>query len=100
MHMTPIDRFYAFSHVADAQHPTHMASMAAMGLPGMPVEVEMSMPPYGGSHRLVGGMRTYMGAPVDGHNSTEARMQSPHDPVTGKYVYEPVWRYMYGVEQQ
>jgi hypothetical protein len=95
--LTPLDRMYSFSHVNDGQHPTHMSSLAAMGVPGSPVEVEMSMPPYSNSHRLVGAMKTYGGATIDGHNATEARMQSPRDEATGKYVYEPVWRYMYGV---
>jgi hypothetical protein len=95
--MTPLDRMFAFSHVSDGQHPSHMSSLGALGVPGAPVNVEMAMPPYGGSHRLVGSMTSYGGAPIDGHNATEARMQSPKDAATGKYVYEPVWRYMYGV---
>jgi hypothetical protein len=94
--MTPVDRMYAFSQVNDGQHPTHMSSMGSMGLPGSPVEVEASMPPYMNSHRLVGATKTYAGAAVDGHNATEARMQSPRD-AAGKWLYEPVWRYMYGV---
>ncbi|HXU80469.1 MAG TPA: hypothetical protein VN914_03690 [Polyangia bacterium] len=96
--LTPLERMYSFSHVNDGQHPTHMNSLQAMGVPGSPVNVEMSMPPYDGSHRLVGAMKTYGGATIDGHNATEARTQSPKDEATGKYVYEPVWRYMYGVE--
>jgi hypothetical protein len=95
--MTPIDRMYAFTHVSDGQHPTHKASMGALGLPGGFVEVEKSMPPYDNSHRLVGGMTMFGGARVDGHNATEARMQSPKDAASGKYVYEPVWRYLYGL---
>jgi pimeloyl-ACP methyl ester carboxylesterase len=95
--MTPLERMYSFSHVNDGQHPTHMSSLAAMGVPGMPTNVEMSMAPYGNSHRLVGSMTTFNGAQIDGHNATEARMQSPLDAASGKYVYEPVWRYMYGV---
>ena len=95
--ITPVDRMFAFTHVNDGQHPTHMSSMNAIGLPGAPVNVEMAMPGYGGSHRLVGAMTMFAGAHIDGHNATEARMQSPKDEATGKYVYEPVWRYMYGV---
>ena len=95
--ITPLDCMYAFTHVGDGQHGTHKASIGAVGLAGGFVEVEKSMPPYENSHRLVGGMTSYMGAKVDGHNATEARMQSPKDPATGKFVYEPVWRYMYGV---
>jgi hypothetical protein len=55
------------------------------------------MPPYENSHRLVGAQTTYNGARIDGHNATEARMQSPRDATTGKYLYEPVWRYLYGL---
>jgi len=95
--MTPLDRMFAFTHVNDGQHPTHMSSLNALGLPGSPINVEMATPPYGGSHRLVGAMTSHAGARVDGHNATEARMQSPKDAATGKYLYEPVWRYMYGV---
>jgi hypothetical protein len=95
--MTPLDRMYVFTHVNDGQHPSHMSSMNAIGLPGTPVNVEMAMPPYGGSHRLVGAQTTYNGAQIDGHNATEARMQSPRDAQTGKWLYEPVWRYMYGL---
>jgi hypothetical protein len=95
--MTPLDRFYFFSHVNDGQHPSHMSSMAAMNIPGMPVNVETSMPPYANSHRLVGSLTTFNGMRIDGHNATEARMQSPQDAATGKYLYEPVWRYLYGV---
>jgi hypothetical protein len=95
--MTPLERMYAFTHVADGQHPTHKASMGAMGMLGGFVEVEKAMPPYENSHRLVGGMTTYMGMQIDGHNATEARMQSPRA-ADGKWVYEPVWRYLYGVQ--
>jgi hypothetical protein len=95
--LTPLDRMFAFTHVNDGQHPTHMASLNALGVPGTPVEVEKATPPFAGSHRLVGGMTTHDGARVDGHNATEARVQSPRDAATGKYLYEPVWRYVYGV---
>jgi hypothetical protein len=95
--MTPIDRFYFFSAVDDPQHPSHMAAMGELGVPGMPVDVIKVMPPYGESHRLVGSLTTWNGMPVDGHNSTEARAESPKDMMTGHYVYEPVWRYMYGL---
>lgn len=95
--MTPIDRMFAFTHVNDGQHPTHMASIGALGLPGARVDVEWAQPPYGGSHRLVGALTMHAGARVDGHNATEARVQSPIVAATGKYLYEPVWRYLYGV---
>ena len=59
--LTPLDRMYSFSHVNDGQHPTHMSSLAAMGVPGTPVNVEMTMPPYTDSHRFVGSMKMLPG---------------------------------------
>jgi hypothetical protein len=96
MSMTPVDRMFAFTHVNDGQHPSHRGSIGALGLPGDFVEVEKATPPYGDSHRLVGSLTMFGGARIDGHNATEARMQSPREP-GGKWLYEPVWRYLYGV---
>ena len=96
MSITPLDRMFAFTHVNDSQHPSHRGSIGALGLPGEFVEVEQATPPYGDSHRLVGSQAMFGGARVDGHNATEARMQSPREP-GGKWLYEPVWRYLYGV---
>ncbi len=90
--LTPIDRFYGFTHTADPQHPGHLKSFGDMMLPGDPVVVDAATPPYDGSHRLV------TSAPTgDGHGSTQAGGASPKDGQDA-YLFLPVWRTMYGVE--
>lgn len=89
--ITPIDRFYGFTHTADGQHPGHLQSFADMALPGDPFVVDGAAPPYDGSHRLV------TSAPTgDGHGSTQAGGASPKD--GDAWTFDPVWRLMYGVE--
>jgi hypothetical protein len=87
--LTPLDRFWAFTHTADDQHAGHLQSFADMMLPGEPFVVDGAVPPYMDSHRLV------TSAPTgDGHSSTQAGGSSPKD--IDMYVFEPVWRAMYG----
>lgn len=89
--LTPIDRFYGFTHTGDSQHAGHLKSFADMMLVGEPVVVDELAPPYMGSRRLV------TAAPTgDGHGATQAGNASPKD--GDLYVYEPVWRVMYGVD--
>ncbi len=89
---TPIDRFYGFTHTADGQHMGHLKSFGDMMLPGKPVVVDDTEPPYDDSHRLV------TSAPTgDGHGSTQAGGASPKDG-QDNYLFMPVWRTMYGVE--
>lgn len=86
--MTPIDRFYGFTHTDDGQHEGHLEAFETMGLPGTPVVVDDAMPPYGDSHRLV------TSAPTgDGHGSTQAGGSSPKE--GEDYVFLPVWAQMY-----
>jgi hypothetical protein len=87
--MTPIDRFYAFSHTADSQHAGHLQSFEDMGLPGEPAPVDGESPPYGGNHRLITSATTN-----DGHTSTQAGGSSPKD-ASSAYLYLPVWQTMY-----
>jgi len=65
--LTPIDRFYGFTHTADDQHAGHLAAFEAMGLLGTPVDVDTVAAPYVGSHRLKSSLPT-----SDGHGSTQA----------------------------
>lgn len=90
--LTPIDRFYGFTHTGDDQHMGHLKSFGDMMLPGQPVVVDGAAPPYDGSHRLVSSAPT-----GDGHGSTQAGGASPKDPQDA-YLFLPVWRTMYGVE--
>lgn len=89
--LTPIDRFFGFSHTADVQLPDHLRDFEAMGLIGEPTSVDAAAPPYGGSHRL-----TTSAASTDGHSSTKAGTSSPVDE-NGAFVFDPVWRHIYGV---
>jgi hypothetical protein len=94
--MTPIDRFYIFSHVNDDGHAEHLKCADLLHVPGPPTNVEMASAPYGGTHVLVGAqVNNAQGQHIDGHNATEARAESPKD--AGKFIYEPVWHYLYGV---
>lgn len=89
--VTPIQQFYAFTHTADGQHPGHLQSFLDMNIPGEPVDVDTTAPPYDDSHRLVSSAPT-----GDGHGSTQAGSSSPKD--GDAYVFEPVWRVMYGAD--
>ncbi|MFY0539324.1 hypothetical protein [Nannocystis pusilla] len=62
-----------------------------MMLPGEPFVVDGAAPPYMDSHRLVTSAAT-----GDGHGSTQAGGSSPKD--GDVYVFEPVWRAMYGAD--
>lgn len=89
--LTPIDRFWGFSHTADGQHQGHLAAFEALGLPGAATSVDGSSPPYGGSHRLLTSAPT-----SDGHGSVQAGGSSPKD--GADYVFMPVWQTLYTAE--
>lgn len=80
--MTPRERFFGFTHASDSQHQGHLAAFEALGLPGEPVLVDSSDPPYGDSHRLY----------------SEAAVSDAHGSVTSGNIeaFVPVWRYLYG----
>lgn len=88
--ITPIDRFFGFTHTLDMQHPGHLQSFADMMLPGEPTMIDDAAPPYADSHRLVSAAPTN-----DGHGSTQAGGASPKDG-DAQYLFLPVWRTMYG----
>ena len=86
--LTPLDRFFALSHTADDQHPGHLKSFEALGLPGKPTSIDSMDPPYGESHRLI------TSAPTgNGHVSTQAGSSSPKE--GGAYLFLPAWTYLY-----
>lgn len=87
--LTPIERFWGFTHTGDAQHPGHLRAFADMMLPGALTMVDGKTPPYGGSHRLVTSAATN-----NGHGSTAAGGSSPK--MGASWVFMPVWRTMYG----
>ncbi len=88
--LTPVDRFYAFTHTADSQHSGHLAAFETMGIPGVPTNVDDVVSPFGGSHRLFSSVTV-----TDGHGSVQAGGSSPKLP-DGSFRYQPVWQYLYG----
>jgi hypothetical protein len=87
--ITPLDRFYGFTHTADSQHTGHLAAFEALKFPGAVVSVDGAMPPYSASHRLKTSAMT-----TDGHSSTQPGGSSPKS--GGAYVFLPVWKYLFG----
>lgn len=90
--MTPVDVMFGLSHMADEQHSGHLGAWESAGLPGMAVVADTMEPPYGDSHRLI--VQTPNGYP---HCSVVVSGDSPQE--GGQYVFDPVWRYMYGAPQ-
>ncbi len=86
--LTPIERFFGFTHTADGQHAGHLAAFETMGLVGKATTVDGAMPPYGGTHRLETSAPT-----SDGHSSLQAGGVSPK--MGNEYVFAPVWSYLY-----
>ena len=88
--VTPIDRFWGFTHTGDEQHAGHLQAFDDLGLSGAPAVVDGARAPWDDAHRLV------TSAPTgDGHGSTQAGGSSPTD--GDAWAFEPVWRVMYGV---
>lgn len=87
--LTPVDRYWAFSHTGDGQHPGHLQAFESLGLPGAPTSVDGASPPYGNSHRLMSSEAT-----SDGHSAVQAGGSSPED-AGGEWVYLPVWTQLY-----
>jgi hypothetical protein len=90
---TPRERYFGLTHRRDRQHPGHLAAFAALGYPGEPVLVDDGAPPRGGSHRLVTDVPSR-----NPHSAVRAGGSSPKR--DGRFVLEPVWRHLYGVEPE
>jgi len=80
--VTPRARFFGFTHAGDDQHQGHLDALQALGVPGAPVLVDSTEPPYDGSQRLY----------------SEASVGDPHGSVTSGDIadFVPVWQYVYG----
>ncbi len=88
--ITPLERFWGFTHTDDDQHAGHLVSFETMGILGEPVSVDDISAPFEESHRLI------TSAPTDdGHGSTQAGGSSPTNP-DDSYVFLPVWQTLYG----
>lgn len=90
---TPIDRFYGLAHMGDDQYDGILSSWDGANMLGAPTDIDMMTPPYGDARQLV------TGAASDyPHCSTCVSGNSPTDG-SGAYLFEPAWRYMYGVDE-
>jgi len=87
--VTPIERFFAFSHEDDPGFARFVQAWALMGLPGPPINVDTTSPPYGGSHQLSSSAPTR-----HAHSAVAAGESSPQGD-DGSPLYLPVWRYLY-----
>ncbi len=86
--LTPIERFWGFSHTGDSQHAGHLEAFETMKLPGAPKSVDSASPPYG-SQRLISSAPS-----SNGHSSTQAGGASPKSGT--EWVFLPVWQAAYG----
>lgn len=88
--VTPLERFFGFSHEDDAQFAGHLEAWAALGLRGPPTNVDRVRPPYGGSHQLTSAAPT-----IHAHSSLVAGDATPLADDGTTPLYLPVWRYLY-----
>ncbi len=94
---TPENRFFGFSHVLDggwtADHYCRSWEMLGLHKFGPIVNVDKMKAPYGNSRRLISAADVKNDA-KRAHSSVSPGGATPKDP-EGKFLYEPVWRYLY-----
>ncbi|HMJ15370.1 MAG TPA: hypothetical protein VK524_28335, partial [Polyangiaceae bacterium] len=88
---TPLSVWYGFVHTADPAYSAIVTSFQSYGLLGQLTSIDDAAPPYADSHRLESSEESSYP-----HGSTVAHSSSPKD-AADKYVFEPAWRYLYGV---
>ena len=88
---TPISAFYGLSHTDDEQHAGHLMSWSRAGMVGSPTSIDGSAAPYGDARQLI----TSVGNDYP-HCSVVVHGSSPREGES--YVFEPAWRYLYGVD--
>ncbi len=88
--VTPIDRFWGFTHTGDPQHPGHLAAFSTLMVPGVPRSIDDAGTPWNGSHRLFTSAAT-----ADPHGSLQLGGASPKL-ADGGYAYRAAWELMYG----
>jgi hypothetical protein len=95
--LTPVDRYYVFSHTLEDQFSQHLQDWEAMelGKLGPVINVDGAKPPYSGTHRLVTAL-----APAPGKNPHGVTAAGPASPTGagGRYVLDPVFRYLFGTD--
>jgi hypothetical protein len=93
--LTPLDRYYVFSHTLEDQFSQHLKDWEAMDLArlGPVVNVDGVAPPFSGTHRLVTTLQPAPGK--NPHGVTAAGAASPVGP-DGRYVLSRVFGYLFG----
>lgn len=95
---TPAARYFALYHQRDQYLAGIRANLAAFALErfGVPVIVELSDPPYNGTHILVTDLRPTLGYDAPNpHQSTANDRNTPLGPA-GTPLLRDAWRYMLG----
>lgn len=89
---TPVERVYGFTNELDTFLPYGPVAQqwAQLGLPGKPTDVDATLPPYGGSHRLYTVAKRSLS--LRSHDVTTMDQALVRD-ANGTPVYAPVWRY-------
>ncbi len=96
--VTPVDRYYGFSHSSEEQNVGHLKNWEAMKLStgGAVTSVDDTKPPFNNSHQLVTNLPVESKA--NAHGTTTAGRTVLRNP-DGSYRFEPVWRYLFGLPQ-
>jgi len=91
--VTPSSRIFAFTHVDDPSFGAFILNQNTLGLNayGLPVNVDTSPPPYGGSHMLYSRLTPPPGQNAHNAVAVDAALRLDEN---GRPVYEPVWDYM------
>ncbi|MCB1227137.1 MAG: hypothetical protein KDK99_15065 [Verrucomicrobiales bacterium] len=94
---TPAERFFGFSHVLDGgwagDHYCRSWELLNLNQFGPIAEVEKAQPPYDNTRRLIS-TADVGGSDKQAHSAVTPGKNTPKDPA-GRYLYEPVWRYLY-----
>ncbi len=93
---TPADRFWGLVHQQEPTFTPIMSSWENIGLPGEPVEVELT-PPASTSHRLVTTVTDCGGDPTSRgyfHNCYSAEPWMPPPAADGTPAFAPLWDHM------
>lgn len=95
---TPANRYFAFSHVLDQgwvdDHYCRSWEMLGLNQFGPIVNVDDSAPPYGNTRRLVTDANVGDNA-NRAHSSVQPGGSAVKDKVTGKFIHEAVWKYLF-----
>ena len=94
---TPANRFWGLVHADELVANGVLLSWTNLGLPGAPVEIELSPPPDASSHRLVTTVSECGGDPMSNgyyHNCYTVDGWMPAPSPDGSPAFGPIWDHM------